>query len=106
LTAWGPQAPIFQAPIRRLLKRFSRDTTLMSLSGMNAGERASHFVGEAVRRYIENTPWSPAKENTLEALKQWMNGVFTADEWADVVKVMTFSEYLAEPPVPLRDVPF
>jgi hypothetical protein len=78
----------------------------MSISRMNAEERASYFVGEAVRRYIENTPWSVEKENAVEILQQWMKKSLTPAEWTHVVKVMTFGEHLVEPPVPLRDVPF
>ena len=78
----------------------------MSLSRMNADERASYFVGEAIRRYLENLTWSPEMEATIETLKQVIKPRLTADEWAHVVKVMTFSEHLVDSPIPFGEPRF
>jgi len=79
----------------------------MSLSGMDEEERASYFVGQAVRRHIEGTPYNAETCQTIDILKKWIDDWLTPDEWAHVKKLMVFSEHFGDPPpLPPGEVPF
>jgi hypothetical protein len=97
---------------------FEKGTKTMSLSRMNAEEKAAYFIGLAVVRQLEHAPRDPETEREINAISRWIEHWLTADEYAHVVQVTAydFAEQLSrdEPldPTPPRspgdddDVPF
>jgi hypothetical protein len=68
----------------------------MSLARMNAAERASYFIGQAVLRQLERAPGDPDAVRELAAVSRWMEHWLTTDEYVHVMMHTGFSNYLAD----------
>jgi hypothetical protein len=57
----------------------------MSLSRMNAEEKAVYFIGQAILRQLEKAPRDPDPLREIEAVSRWMEHWLTPDEYHHVM---------------------
>ena len=56
----------------------------MSLRRLNAEERATYLIGEAVMRQLLNAPRDPDTQREIEAVSRWITHWLTAEEYHHV----------------------
>jgi hypothetical protein len=63
----------------------------MSLKRMNADERASYFLGQAVLRQLEHAPRDPDTIREIDAISRWIEHWLTDDEYHHVLTTTGYS---------------